>query len=75
MTKQQELKQKELSKALQEEFKKLEPHVGEDVKEEFDYTIEYLKTGYYRVADMEKYDLLETCINDFETLYNDYCTS
>lgn len=66
-------KQQELIKALQEEWLCLEPHVREDVKDEFDYTIEYLKTGYYRVADMEEYDLLEAAINDFETLYNDYC--
>lgn len=70
-------KKEELIKALQEEFKSLEPsldpHIQQDIKNEFNYTIEYLKTGYYRIADIEDYDLLEAAINDFETLYNGYC--
>lgn len=66
-------KQEELSVALQEEWLCLEPHVGEEVKKEFDCAIEYLKTGYCTVADMEKYNLLEACVNDFDTIYKDYC--
>jgi hypothetical protein len=66
-------KQQELSKALQKEFKRLEPHVGEDVRNEFEVTILLLETGYYNVSDIEKYDLLEAALNDFEQLYNDYC--
>ena len=37
-----------------------------------DVTIEFLKTGNGEVEDVDKYDLLDAAINDFETLYDDY---
>lgn len=44
---------------------------GQSTKDH-DLTIEFLKTGNGEVEDVDKYELLEAAVNDFETLYDDY---
>ncbi|HSH52754.1 MAG TPA: hypothetical protein VK982_13600 [Bacteroidales bacterium] len=67
-----ENKQK-LIEALEKERNKLEKF-GRNM-EGHNLDIEYLKTGDYDMDDIEKYDILYTCINDYEMMIYDYVTN
>ena len=69
-------KRLELAQALKEEYlkviKKL-PSWDENIAIEFDTAINYLETSEHDPNDVEIYGLLDACVNNFDTIYNDYC--
>lgn len=41
--------------------------------ENHDLAIKYLETGVEPKVNIENFDILDTAVNDLETLYSDYC--
>lgn len=67
-------KQKELAALIKAEKDRLPEYSAFGDKTDFDdydLTIEYLGTGK-KPKNWQNYDLLSACIEDFETVYNDY---
>lgn len=71
-------KKEKLIKALEEERDRLVSSHGKDPKD-WDYAIEYLRTGKINNGKISTtddivydYGILDGCINDLETVYNDY---
>ena len=56
--------------ALQEEKNHLD-NIGHNT-EDHELTIHYLRTNDIK-GDLDDNEILESCINDFDCLYNDYC--
>jgi len=66
----EQIKKDKLIIALQEE-KNLFSKNGHNTKDH-EISIHYLRTGEIK-GDLEFYEILDACVNDFECVYNDYC--
>jgi hypothetical protein len=65
-----ERKQK-LAKVLREEFKRLTEKNGNINSKDYSLSIKYLETGDYP-EDYDEYDLLYSCVEDFEDMCETY---
>lgn len=63
-------KRQELADALREEYDRL-AYIGRLNKQDYDLAINYLETGDYP-GNYDEYDLLYTCIENFDQMYSDY---
>lgn len=73
MQKTTETKKQELIDALIKEQDRIKSkHQNENTREHA-AVILYLKHDAYSQKDLESYEMLQAAVNDFETLYNDYC--
>ncbi len=62
-------RKQELANALRDQFLELESQVATNVQEEFNAAIIYLETDEFEQEDYLKYDLLQSCVDDFNTMH------
>ena len=62
-------RKQELANALRDQFLELESQVAINTQAEFNAAIIYLEIDEFEQEDYLKYDLLQSCVDDFNTMY------